>query len=98
MEAYASNDYEVVAGFALGSPPDGPVDPLTFRRSREEVEGLVRERGEMESLLRAVCKDLSDPGPEPDVVESVRVSGGLLPRPKVMPRREWGIALADGVY
>jgi hypothetical protein len=99
MEAYAyNNDYEVEAGFAVGSPPDGPVDPQTFRRSREEVEELLREQDEMEGLLRVVCKDLFDPGPEPGVVQSVRVSGGLLPHPRVMPRREWRIALADGVY
>jgi len=99
MEAYAfNNDYEVESGFAVGSSPDGPVDPYTFRRSREEVEHLLREQDEIEGLLRVVCKDLFDSGLEQDVVESVRVSGGLLPRPRVMPRREWQIALIDGVY
>jgi len=99
MEAYAfSNDYEVERGFAVGSSPDGPVDPYTFRRSREEVEHLLREQDEIEGLLRVVCKDLFDAGPGQEVVESVRVSGGLLPRPRVMPHREWRIALADGIY
>ncbi len=99
MEAYAfNNDYEVEQGFAVGSPPDGPVDPYTFRHSREEVEHLLREQDEIEGLLRVVCKDLFDAGPGQEVVPSVRVSGGMLPRPRVMPRREWQIALIDGVY
>ncbi|MGI8910155.1 MAG: hypothetical protein ACR2JR_06320 [Rubrobacteraceae bacterium] len=99
MEAYAYNNaYEVESGFAVGSSPDGPVDPYTFRHSREEVEHLLREQDEIEGLLRVVCKDLFDSGPDQDVVPSVRVSGGLLPRPRVMPQREWQIALADGIY
>lgn len=98
MEAYAYNNYEIEPGFAVGSSPEGPVDPYTFRHSREEVEHLLQEQDEIEGLLRVVCKDLFDSSPAPDVVRSVRVSGGLLPCPRIMTQRELRIALADEVY
>lgn len=111
MTTYTQRGYTVEVGFAVGRPPHGPVDPDTFRHSREEVEELIRQREEFEREFSELFVR-SEPSDEPlfprdlhsqeprnrGIVGSIRVSGRLFARPRVMPWREWEINLGDRIY
>ncbi len=103
MATYRHRSYAVEVGFAIGYPPAGAVDPESFRHAREEAEKELEERREFEKEMRKFFESLSLPESEEDgrkreIVRCVRVSGGLLPRPKTMPWRAWKLNLEAQAY
>ena len=55
MSTYQQRGYTVEVGFAVGHLPEGPVDPDSFRTSRQEAEAALRE---MEEFVQQESKTL----------------------------------------
>jgi hypothetical protein len=114
MSTYQQRGYIVEVGFAVGHLPEGPVDPDSFRPSRQEVEALLREIEEFEQEADEFGFEFGEdpedrpfPGdvrlpdeapPRRGIVPSVRVSGRRITQPRVMSQREWKILLAERIY
>ncbi len=114
MSTYQQRGYTVEVGFAVGHLPEGPVDPGSFRPSRQEAEAVLREVEEFEQESDEFGfefgEDPDDPlfpmdlrlpdeePPQRGIVPSVRVSGRRITQPRVMSQREWKILLADRIY
>ncbi len=97
MSTYQQRGYTVEVGFAVGHLPEGPVDPDSFRPSRQEVEAVLREIEEFEQEADEFefefgedpddplfPRDLRLPDQEPPqrgIVPSVRVTGPGLRSP-----------------
>jgi hypothetical protein len=92
---------------AVGHLPEGPVDPDSFRHSRQDAEAVLREMEEFgfefgedpgdPLFLRDVRLHDQDPL-QRGIVSSVSVSGRRITQPRVMSQREWEILLADRIY
>jgi hypothetical protein len=111
---YQQGGYTVEVGCAVGHLPGGPVDPDSFRHSRQDAEAVLREMEEFEQESEEFGfefgedpddplfhRDVRLPDQEPPrrgIVSSVRVSGRRITQPRVMSQREWEILLADRIY
>jgi hypothetical protein len=111
---YQQRGYTVEVGYAVGLQPGGPVDPDSFRHSRQDAEAVLREMEEFEQESEELGfefgedpddllfhRDVRLPDQEPPrrgIVSSVGVSGRRIKHPRVMSQREWEILLADRIY
>jgi hypothetical protein len=114
MSIYQQRGYTVEVGFAVGHLPEGPVDPDSFRPSRQEAEAVLLEMEEFEQEADEFGfefgegpddppfpRDLRLPDQEPPqrgIVPSVRVSGRRIMQPRVMSQHEWKFLLVDRIY
>ncbi len=114
MSTYQQRGYTLEEGFAVGHLPEGPVDPDSFRPSRQEAEAVLREMEEFEQEADEFGFEFGEDPDDPPlpgdarlsdreptqrgIVPSVRVTGRKITQPRVVSQREWEILLADRIY